>query len=137
MIKVEKGWGHEEILCNDRFYCGKFLYVDKDRECSVHYHRSKHETFHILKGEILFKYWEIPLKYRDIPHVNDEYKPELLERYWDGGYSQKVLKAGDTFILPQYLAHQFRGVDEESVIVEFSTEHFDEDSYRIIIGDQL
>ncbi len=129
MKRVDKGWGFETWVENNNLYCGKFLHVNKDKECSVHYHKDKHETFHILEGEVLFRHWRIPHKLRDK-------EPEYLERYWLGTYTETILREGDTFILPQYLAHQFRGI-EDSTIIEFSTTHRDEDSFRIIIGDIL
>ena len=42
---VEKGWGHEMIFATNEKYCGKILYIVKDRKCSWHYHKIKDETF--------------------------------------------------------------------------------------------
>ncbi len=35
----------------DAGYCAKFLFVFEGQTCPYHYHKVKHETFYILKGE--------------------------------------------------------------------------------------
>ena len=45
-----------------------------------------------------------------------------------------ILEAGDTFYIPPGLKHQAIALLDTNVF-EFSTTHFDEDSYRIIKGD--
>jgi hypothetical protein len=38
-------------------------------------------------------------------------------------------------VIPPNTPHQFIGVDAQSTIIEISTEHFEDDSYRIQKGD--
>jgi len=45
-----------------------------------------------------------------------------------------TLKPGDVFHVPVGLRHQMIA-EEDSELFEFSTQHFDTDSYRIIRGD--
>ncbi|MHA2351111.1 MAG: cupin domain-containing protein, partial [Candidatus Thorarchaeota archaeon] len=45
-----------------------------------------------------------------------------------------TLGPGDKFHVPVGLRHQMKAV-EDTVMFEFSTEHFDEDSHRIKKGD--
>ena len=33
-------------------YCGKFLFVFDGQTCPMHSHRTKHETFYIVRGEV-------------------------------------------------------------------------------------
>ena len=47
---------------------------------------------------------------------------------------QLVLKAGDNFHVYRGLRHQMVAL-EDSELFEFSTQHFDSDSYRILKGD--
>ena len=47
---------------------------------------------------------------------------------------QIILKPGHNFHVPVGLRHQMVAL-EESELFEFSTQHFDSDSYRIIKGD--
>ena len=35
---VPKGWGYEKWIANSEDYCGKLLYIVKDKKCSWHYH---------------------------------------------------------------------------------------------------
>jgi quercetin dioxygenase-like cupin family protein len=42
---------------------------------------------------------------------------------------------GDTLLLKPGMVHRFTGLAEETQIFEFSTQHFDEDSYRVVAGD--
>ena len=47
---------------------------------------------------------------------------------------QLILNAGDNFHVYQGLRHQMVAL-EDSELFEFSTQHFDSDSYRVIKGD--
>ena len=38
---VEKGWGRETWLHNDEKYCGKILFFNAGKKCSLHYHKLK------------------------------------------------------------------------------------------------
>jgi len=44
-------------------YCGKLLFILKDRRCSYHYHKLKDETFYVQSGAIRLYYG-----------VNDDYQ---------------------------------------------------------------
>jgi hypothetical protein len=48
----------------------------------------------------------------------------------------KILESGDVFHVNRLMKHQLIAL-EDSEIFEFSTTHYDEDSYRIMKGDQL
>jgi len=106
-----KGWGHEVWIHNDEKYCGKILVVKKGKRCSLHYHKLKYETFYIQSGRVQMKL-----------------------RLPDGQEETFEMKKGDCLELKQGTAHQFTGL-EDSEIMEFSTQHFEEDSYRLEKGD--
>ena len=63
-------------------YCGKFLFVDDGQTCPYHRHRRKHETFFVLKGQV--------------------------RMVVDG--EEKVLKQGDTLVMPPGCSHAFTGI---------------------------
>lgn len=110
---VYKGWGYEIWLVNKAAYCGKLLGVKPGKKCSFHYHKIKDETFYVQKGKLYLRYgWGDTLE--DCEEV--------------------IIVAGQVFYVPTGLRHQFEAI-EDSLIVEFSTEHKDEDSIRIIKGD--
>jgi len=110
---VPKGWGFEKWLVNNDKYCGKLLYFVKGKKCSWHYHKIKDEVFFIQSGKILIKYgWE-----HDINKSNE-----------------LILGRGDTFHVGTGLVHQMIAL-EDTELFEFSTQHFDSDSYRIEKGD--
>ena len=48
--------------------------------------------------------------------------------------NEVILEKGDNFHVYRGLRHQMLAL-EETELFEFSTQHFDEDSYRIIKGD--
>ena len=48
--------------------------------------------------------------------------------------NQLILNAGDNFHVYRGLRHQMVAL-EDSELFEFSTQHFDSDSYRVIKGD--
>ena len=73
----------------------------------------KDETFYVQSGEILLRYGGC----------------DDLER------SKTInLKPGDKFYVPPGLRHQMTGL-ADTELFEFSTQHFEDDSYRVIRGD--
>jgi quercetin dioxygenase-like cupin family protein len=110
---VPKGWGFEKWIINCEEYCGKLLYFVKDKKCSWHYHKLKDEVFYIQSGRIL-------LRYSDDENINNS--------------KSIILSRGDSFHIYRGLKHQMEAL-EDTELFEFSTQHFDEDSYRIINGD--
>ena len=110
---VPKGWGYEKWIVNTEEYCGKLLHIVKGKKCSWHYHTLKDETFYLQRGELLVKYSD-----------GDD-----LERA-----NELILKEGDKFHVYRGLRHQMFAL-QDSDLFEFSTQHFDSDSNRIIKGD--
>ena len=97
---VEKVWGSEEWIVN-REYCGKFLNLKRGYRCSLHHHKEKDETFHILFGTVLMEVEGIT----------------------------RVMNPGDSQLIEPHQKHRFTGL-EDSKILEISTHHEDGDSYR-------
>lgn len=110
---VSKGWGFEKWIVNNEEYCGKLLYFAMGKKCSWHYHILKDETFYIHSGKISLLY------------SNDD-NIELA--------NETILKKGDTFHVYRGLRHQMYAL-EDTELFEFSTQHFDSDSIRVIPGD--
>ena len=110
---VEKGWGYEKWIVNKEEYCGKLLFFKKGKKCSWHYHKLKDEVFYLQSGQLL-------VKHSDDDNINEA--AELL------------LNPGENFHVYRGLRHQMQAL-EDSELFEFSTQHFDEDSYRITKGD--
>ena len=108
-----KGWGSEKWIVNNDAYCGKILHFQAGKRCSWHYHKLKRETFFIQSGQLLVKF-----------SSTDE-----IEKA-----DQIILLPGDSFEVPQGLRHQMLAI-EETFLIEFSTQHFEEDSYRLEKGD--
>ena len=112
---VKKGWGFEKWIVNKPEYCGKLLFFVRDKRCSWHYHKLKDETFYVQSGKIEMTYG-----------FSDDMSSEKNR--------QIVLESGDTFYIPIGLRHQAKAILDSNVF-EFSTTHFDDDSYRLIKGD--
>lgn len=113
MRLVNKGWGFERWIVNKPEYCGKLLFFEKGKKCSWHYHKIKDEVFYLQSGKLLVKYSD-----GDDLSIADEV----------------ILEPGQKFYVYTGLRHQMIAI-EDSELFEFSTQHFDEDSYRIIKGD--
>jgi mannose-6-phosphate isomerase-like protein (cupin superfamily) len=109
---IPKGWGHEIIFENNELYCGKFLKFKQGAKFSMHYHMIKDETWYVQEGEFIYRW------------INTE-TAEVNER---------VLKVGDTVRQYPGQPHQLEALTD-GVVYEVSTEHFDEDSYRVWKGD--
>ena len=109
MTKIhEKVWGYEDWIINTPLYCSKILYLNKGWRCSLHYHKEKDETFYLLEGRVFLE----------------------LESDRDFDNMTQVMKIGDTTRVHPFLLHRFTGL-MDSKILEISTQHFDEDSYRL------
>jgi mannose-6-phosphate isomerase-like protein (cupin superfamily) len=109
---IPKKWGEEIIIHNDSSYCGKLLRFKAGAKFSMHFHMKKHETWYVNKGKFALKY------------INTiDATTHVVE-----------LNVGDIIEIGQGDPHQlFAHTDGE--IFEISTQHFDDDSYRIDKGD--
>jgi mannose-6-phosphate isomerase-like protein (cupin superfamily) len=109
-----KGWGKEIWIVNNDKYCGKILEFNSMKKFSMHYHYNKDETWYVLSGQFVF-------------------------RYIDGNNANiisKTLSVGDVIRILPGCCHQLECINNEGgKILEISTQHFDEDSYRVIPGD--
>ena len=110
--KVPKGWGEELIIENNEMYCGKLLKFKKGCKFSMHYHLIKDETWYVNEGEFIYRWI-------------DTDTAETIEQ---------KLKVGDVVRQRVGQPHQLIALTD-GVVFEVSTQHFDEDSYRIIKGD--
>jgi len=110
---VSKGWGFERWIVNNEEYCGKLLYLTKGKRCSWHYHILKDEVFYVQSGRVKVLY-------------SDEEDRDSAKEI--------ILEAGDNFHVYRGLKHQIIAL-MDTELFEFSTQHFDSDSHRIIKGD--
>jgi len=115
---VPKGWGFEKWIVNCEEYCGKLLYFVKGKRCSWHYHKLKDEVFYVQSGKIKVRYSDGDVIYEHGILVAEE----------------RILGPGDNFHVYRGLRHQMIAL-EDTELFEFSTQHFDTDSYRIKKGD--
>ena len=100
-IFIDKVWGKEEIIANNE-YCGKILHLRRGFRCSIHMHKLKDEVFYILEGKIFME-------------VNgDEY----------------TMLPGEAIRILPNTYHRFTGLTDAKIL-EVSTHHRDEDSYRL------
>lgn len=110
---VSKGWGYEKWIVNSEKYCGKLLFIAKGKQCSWHFHKKKDEVFYVQKGKIKLLYsWEDDIELANVIFLDE----------------------GDKFHVPIGLRHRMYALSDTELF-EFSTEHFDEDSNRVIPGD--
>jgi mannose-6-phosphate isomerase-like protein (cupin superfamily) len=110
---VPKGWGREIWIVNGPLYCGKILEIKEGKRCSLHYHRLKTESFYLRSGRL-----KVRVKARPEATAVEEFE----------------LVPGDCMDVTPGLVHQMEAV-EQAELYEFSTQHFDSDSHRLIVGD--
>src|SRR3989344_5609143 len=101
-IEVEKAWGKEIWMANNELYCGKKLILNMGKRCSLHYHKLKDETFYLESGRI----------------------------FMEIGDDKMFMNPGESIRVYPRTNHRFSGL-EDSVIIEISLHHEDDDSYRI------
>lgn len=113
--RIDKLWGHEQIIVNNDLYCGKILTVlPNGNACSIHFHKLKTETFHLLSGRLFIQ----------IGPYSPSTKRYELRQQW--------LLPGESLTIKPYTAHRFWSEGVESQFIEFSTPDSPKDSYRII-----
>jgi mannose-6-phosphate isomerase-like protein (cupin superfamily) len=110
--KHHKGWGEEVWITNNDLYCGKILKFNKGAEFSMHYHVKKEETWAVVEGKLLLKYYDLS----------------------NAGQKEVELNEGDTVHLRPCIPHKLIAL-EDSKVFEVSTRHYEYDSYRIQKGD--
>lgn len=113
MHYVKKGWGSETWITNGELYCGKRLLLNQGKQCSFHYHAIKDEVIFVESGLVRFSFG-----------VEDDIESAAIE----------VLGPGEALRLRPGVRHNFFGV-EDSILFEFSTQHFDTDTIRVSTGD--
>ncbi len=100
--EVQKIWGSETWFVNNDKYCGKALFFKKGRSGSLHFHKNKYETFHLYFGKV---------------------KIQIADCIYD-------LLEGENIDIPANVSHRVTA-EEDSLLIEFSTPHDDDDTYRI------
>jgi len=111
--RVDKKWGYELWVHNDEEYCGKLLvFPEGGMGFSMHYHIKKKETWYVQEGAFTFEWI-------------DTEEPKL--------HSTTII-AGQSVVIERGQPHKLTPQVDGSIIFEVSTEHFDEDSYRIYRG---
>tara|TARA_Y100000114_G_scaffold29826_1_gene25520 strand:- start:8738 stop:9112 length:375 start_codon:yes stop_codon:yes gene_type:complete len=106
-----KKWGDELWITNNEKYCGKILRFNEGSSFSMHYHVLKEETWCVTKGRLKLEYYDLE-------------KADKLD---------KILEEGDVVHLNPCVPHKLTALVESSVF-EVSTQHFNDDSYRIEKG---
>lgn len=112
-----KSWGAEIWLVNSEKYCGKILIVEKDKFCSLHAHKLKDETFFVELGSFEITTCSSVETTDSVVATS----PKVV----------KIYKAGDVLHVPPLLLHRFKGLEDENRLIEISTQHFEDDSYRV------
>ena len=109
---VPKKWGKEIIVHNGEDYCGKLLVFKKGAKFSMHFHIKKKETWYVQEGKFILRYIDVV----------------------DATMHEKELVKGTIVDVERGDPHQLIALTK-GVIFEVSTQHFDNDSYRIEKGD--
>lgn len=108
---VSKEWGYELWMANNERYCGKILFMKQGRCCSLHYHEQKDEVLYVKFGRIQMLHYN--------PFTDKGYKINWNE-----------VSTGSAFHIERNRVHQMIAL-EDTEIIETSTQHFDEDSFRL------
>lgn len=120
---ISKHWGFEKIIINSDKYCGKLLYLVKNKHTSLHYHKTKEETLYVHSGK---------LKVCCSEETNDTKKIILSSSVNPfENMEQITLNAGDAIrIFPMHI-HQIYAV-EDTKLYEFSNAYDTDDAIKIM-----
>jgi len=105
---IEKLWGQEQVFHNSD-YCHKLLVLNGGFTSSRHFHKFKRETFLVVDGRVRLELGDDVLELRPFDAVTVE---------------------PGTF-------HRFQALTARALIVEASTEHRDEDVFRLQPSEKL
>ena len=113
---VSKAWGEEIWIHNDEEYCGKLLrFFKAGNKFSLHYHVLKKESWYVGNGSF-----------------------EYIKLNTETGIEESFhITVGTCITIERGMPHQLIALEDNSEIFEVSTQHFDEDSYRIRVGDKF
>ncbi len=111
---VPKKWGYEKWIVNKPEYCGKLLKLESGKFTSWHFHKLKDEVLFLYSGTLVV-----------LASENDDISSA----------EEVTLKPGDAFHVYRGLRHRIIAM-EDSELFEFSTQHFDDDSHRLIQGSE-
>lgn len=100
--RIDKPWGHEEIIEHNDRYVVKKLHIDAGHRLSLQYHEKKHETLLLIWGEVNL----------NIGTKEDELQPIIM---YPG--THQVIVPGTI--------HQIAAV-QDSIIIECSTPELDD-----------
>lgn len=113
--KVKKLWGIERWLHNDDKYCMKVLEIMPGYQSSMHFHRTKEETFYVSRGKVKLEFMP---HYRRSSEVGD-----LVRTIYLG--------EGQHFTLEPYIPHRFTALNGRAIVIESSMLHDDQDVVRL------
>src|SRR3977135_1258241 len=108
-IRIDTRGGRREVwIVNNPQYCGKILEIMKGRRCSFHFHILKTESFYLRCGHLRIR---------------------IKQSVDAGTICEFELREGECMDIQPGLVHQMQAL-EDSELYEFSTQHFESDSYR-------
>ena len=100
--KVEKPWGYEIIYALTDHYCGKVLFIRKDEQLSLQFHREKDEVIYVHSGRIEME-------------IGDP----------GGPLDSEVVGPGHAFHIQPGTVHRWRAL-EDTTVLEVSTPEIDD-----------
>jgi mannose-6-phosphate isomerase len=100
--KVDKPWGFELVYALTDTYCGKIIFIRKDEQLSLQFHREKDEVVYLYEGRIEME-------------IGDP----------GGALDSEVVGPGRAFHIAPGTVHRWRAL-EDSVVLEVSTPEVDD-----------
>ncbi len=100
--RVEKPWGYEIVYGLTDRYCGKLLFVRKEEQLSLQFHREKDEVIYVQEGRIELE-------------IADPGRPPDVE----------VVGPGQAFRIRPGFVHRWRAL-EDSIVLEVSSPEIDD-----------
>lgn len=110
---VGKAWGKEYIIINDKEKdkCFKLMLIMPDKMGSLHFHQVKSESFKVLRGTL---------------YVDKQ--AYVFSKTFANGI--KVGVNDPPVVIRSQILHRFYTIDDPVLVLEESTFHCDEDTYR-------
>jgi len=109
---VKKEWGDEYWIINTPDKCFKLMLIQPGKMGSLHHHLQKEESFRVLRGTLYV----------------DKQAYQFSKTFANG---IKIGVNDPPVVIKKQIVHRFYTINEPCLVLEESTFHDDEDTFRI------
>jgi len=132
-IPVTKIWGHTEAIFNRNNVEVHRISVRQGGYCSKHWHKYKHNLFHVERGRLKITTWPV-VKASPLKHASRDGRVEIVIRHTgEATPVVHILGAGMELSVAPSILHRFEA-EADTIAYEIYWAELDDDIYRMESG---